>query len=181
MISLDGSPALVAVAVLAACWLAIGLGTGWAGYRLPLRYLDRETWITRARAFENGGRFYDQRLHIRTWKDRLPEGGATFGDGFSKARLPGRGDADLERFVAETRRAEYVHWANAAAGPLFAVFLPMWIVVVMTAFGLVVHLPFVAIQRYNRLRLDRTLARRRLRSAGVDLTSRNAKGHRLPA
>ena len=180
LISLDDTPALLAVAILAACWLVIGLGTGLVGHRLPLRCLDHDTWITRARKFERGGRFYES-LRIRSWKDRLPEGGATFRDGVSKAHLIGRSDADLERFAAETRRAEYVHWANAAAGPLFAVFLPVWIVVVMTAFGLAVHLPFVAIQRYNRARLQRTLARRRLRDAGVDLTSRNAKGHRLPA
>lgn len=181
MISLYGVPALIAVAVLSTCWVAIGLCTGFVGHRLGSKRLDHDTWVTRAREFERGGRFYDRVLRIRMWKDRLPEGGATFRNGISKSHLIGRSDEDLRRFLAETRRAEYVHWANAAAGPLFVVFMPGWIVLVMTAFGLGVHLPFVAIQRYNRARLQRTLARRRLRDAGVDLTSQNRKGRRLPA
>jgi glycosyl-4,4'-diaponeurosporenoate acyltransferase len=180
VISLDGSPVLVAVAVLSACWVAVGLGTGWVGHGLALRRLDHDTWVTRPRAFEQGGRFYERKLRIRSWKDRLPEAGATFRGGFSKSRIEGRSDAHLLRFVAETRRAEYVHWANAAAGPLFIVFVPLWIVGVMTTFGLLVHLPFIAIQRYNRARLQRTLARRQLRATGTGLSSPGAVRDRLP-
>lgn len=179
MISLDDAPVLAAVAVLSACWVAVGLGTGWVGHRLGLKRVDHDTWVTRPRAFEQGGRFYERRLRIRSWKDRLPEGGATFRGGFSKARIEGRSEAHLLRIAAETRRAEYVHWANAAAGPLFIVFQPLWIVGVMTAFGLVVHLPFIAIQRYNRARLQRTLARRQLRFTSTGLSSPSAVRDRL--
>jgi glycosyl-4,4'-diaponeurosporenoate acyltransferase len=171
---------LAAIAILSGCWFAIGLCTGWTGHRLDLGRLDHDTWLTKVRSFEQDGRFYERRMRIRSWKDRLPEGGATFEGGFSKARMGGRSDEHLQRFAAETRRAEYVHWANAASGPLFAVFLPPWIVAVMTAFGVVVHLPFIAIQRYNRARLERTIARRhrRITDSGVD--SPDAVGDRLP-
>ncbi|MGI9578726.1 MAG: hypothetical protein ACR2OH_11035 [Microthrixaceae bacterium] len=185
MISLDGMAPLAVVGLLSLCWIAIGIGTGWVGNRVNLDRLDHDTWLTRARAFEDGGRFYDRTLRIRLWKDRLPERGDTFRDGFSKSHLTGRSEAHLERFIAETRRAEYVHWANVAASVVFAVFLPRWIVVVMVPFGLVVHLPFVAIQRYNRARLQRTVARRRLRAtrrakSALDLGSTDALGYRLP-
>lgn len=146
-------------------WFAIGLASGLAVHLLPLGFVGRDTWVTRLRGWEHDGRFYRRRLAIGRWKDRLPEAGDMFSGGFSKRHIRDRSTPLLVRFAAETRRAEYVHWANALAGPLFFAFFPLWAGVVMTAFGLVVHLPFVCIQRYNRARLLRTLARR---GVGVD-------------
>lgn len=141
-------------------WFAIGLATGAFVHLLSLRWLQRDTWLTRLRPFEADGRLYERRFAIRRWKDRLPEAGDMFRGGFSKRHLRSRSEEHLVRFAAETRRAEYVHWTNALAGIAFLFFLPLWAGLVMVAFGLVVHLPFVAIQRYNRARLLRTLARR---------------------
>lgn len=148
-------------AVLVSCvaWAAIGLTTGLVAHRLPTRRLDHDSWLTRPRAVERGGRLYE-RLGIRRWKDRLPEQGALFRGGFSKRGLRDRSADHLERFVVETRRAEVVHWANAAAGPVFWVWCPPGLGAVMVVFGVTVHLPFVCIQRYNRFRLQRVLARR---------------------
>ncbi len=88
-----------------------------------------------------------------------------FGGDHSKARLERRDTETLERFVAETRRAEYVHWVNVGAGPWFFLLLPLWGGAVMTAFGLAVHLPFVCVQRYNRPRFQRVIDRRRASTA----------------
>lgn len=79
-------------------------------------------------------------------------------------QLADRSTANLERFVAGTRRAETVHWCNLGAGPFFLIWCPVPLGLVMVAFGVVVHLPFIAIQRYNRARLLALLARRRARS-----------------
>jgi glycosyl-4,4'-diaponeurosporenoate acyltransferase len=54
---------------------------------------------------------------------------------------------------------------NAVSGPLFLVWCSWPLGVVMICFGWAGHLPFVCIQRYNRSRIERTLARRR--AAGV--------------
>lgn len=141
-------------------WFLIGLATGFFVHHLPLGFVGRDTWLTRLRAFEGDGRWYEHRLHIRSWKDRLPEKGDMFRGGFSKRHIRSRSTDHLQRFVAETRRAEYVHWMNLSAGPLFFLILPMWAGWVMVAFGVVVHTPFICIQRYNRARLLRTLRRR---------------------
>lgn len=167
MIPLDELPPVLVVLLVGLVWLVVGIGSGWAGHRLPTRRLDHDTWLTAPRSFERGGRWYERALRIRRWKDRLPEAGAFFRGGSSKARLTDRSTEGLERFVVETRRAEYVHWANACAGPLFFVFRPYWLGIAMTGFGLVVHLPFVAVQRYNRARLTRTLDRRTRRGAST--------------
>lgn len=155
-----GDPAFWWVLWCSGVWFGIGLATGVVANRMPLRWLERDTWITRLRAVESDGRLYERRLRIRRWKDLLPEAGDMFRGGFSKRRIRFRDSQHLLRFVAETRRAEYVHWANAVAGVLFLAFLPLWAGLVMVAFGLLTHLPFVFIQRYNRARLLRTLHRR---------------------
>jgi glycosyl-4,4'-diaponeurosporenoate acyltransferase len=149
-------------AILVSClaWVFIGLVTGFFVHRLPLSRLSGDGWLTRPRAFEQGGRFYERHLRIRIWKDKLPEKGDLFRGGFSKRRIRERSDGFLERFAAETRRAELVHWMNAAAGPLFLLWCPPRLGLSMIVFGVVAHLPFVVIQRYNRARIVRTLARR---------------------
>ena len=45
------------------------------------------------------------------------------------------------------------------AGPLFVLWNPPPVAVVMVVYGVAVNAPFIAIQRYNRLRASRVLAR----------------------
>ena len=156
---------LAAVLVSSAAWALFGVTSGYVAHRMPDARLDHDSWLTRPRRFEAGGRWYERRLHIARWKDRLPEWGALFPGGTSKRQLPGRTDADLERFAVETRRAETVHWANLAVGPLFLLWCPPVIGAAMVAFGVLAHAPFICIQRYNRARIERTLTRRRNRGA----------------
>jgi len=149
-----------AIIVSSLAWVLIGLTTGFFMHRVPLSYLSRDGWLTRARPWEHDGRFYERRLRIRRWKDKLPEKGDLFRGGFSKREIRDRSDGFLDRFAAETRRAELVHWMNAGSGPLFLVWCPWYLGLIMIGFGWMAHLPFITIQRYNRERIMRTLRRR---------------------
>lgn len=150
----------VAIVVSSLAWVLIGLATGWHFHRQPAEKYARDNWVTRPRRFEHGGRWYQRRLRIRSWKDKLPEKGDLFRGGFSKRHLVDRSTPHLERFVVETRRAEMVHWSNLAAGPVFLIWCPPLLGGCMIVFGVVAHLPFITIQRYNRERLLAILARR---------------------
>jgi len=141
-----------------AFWAAAHAGTGYLVHRLPADRLRRDGWLLRARRFEGQGRLYE-RARIRRWKDRLPEAGALFAGGVSKRRLPPGRTAGLERFAVETRRAELGHWLALAAGPLSIAWNPPAGAAAMVAYGVLVNLPFIAIQRYNRQRAQRVLAR----------------------
>lgn len=158
-------PDLVAVAVSSVMWVLIGLVTGWFFHRRSIDSLAHDGWLTRPRRFEQDGRWYQRHLRIRSWKDRLPEKGDLFPDGFSKRHLIDRSTPHLERFVAETRRAELVHWSNMAAGPLFLIWCSPLLGTCMIVFGVVAHLPFILVQRYNRARLLVVLRRRAARSS----------------
>ena len=143
------------IALDALVWTTWSVAASAIGSRLPDHVLAADTFVTRERTLEDGGRLYE-RLRIRAWKDRVPECGALFG-GRSKATLGGRGQLDL--FARETRRGEYVHWSILAAAPFFALWNPPFLTLAMVAYALAANVPFIAIQRYNRLRIARLVAR----------------------
>jgi glycosyl-4,4'-diaponeurosporenoate acyltransferase len=175
-------PAIPLVALDVVAWGAIHTVSGYAVHRLPVSSLQRDTWLLRPRSFERDGRSYVQWLHIKRWKDLLPEAGALFPGGVSKRHVPADEDGGLERFVVETRRAELGHWLALAAAPVFAVWNPPGIAAIMVAYGVAVNLPFIAIQRYNRIRATRVLRSRSAPSpaAARARTERGTSGSSMP-
>jgi glycosyl-4,4'-diaponeurosporenoate acyltransferase len=166
-------PLLVIIDVIA--WGLIHAGTGYVVHRISLRWLRQDRWLFRERSFERGGCVYRDTLRINRWKDRVPEAGGLFPGGLSKRTLPSAADGGLPRFAAETRRAELGHWLAAAGGPFFALWNPLPIAAVMALYGLTVNLPFIAIQRYNRIRACRVL-RSRTSPASRSACSRSERG-----
>ena len=169
--------ALVGLNIVA--WGAIHAGTGYLAHRLPESFCRRETWLTKLRWWERSGRVWKV-LRVHTWKDRLPEAGDLFEGGVSKRSLPALDDAGLLQFAASTRRAEFGHWSAAACSPVFLVWNPLWISGVMVGYGLGVNAPFIAIQRYNRLRVSRLLARRASRRAASARRACDTTGNSIP-
>jgi glycosyl-4,4'-diaponeurosporenoate acyltransferase len=76
-----------------------------------------------------------------------------------KASLVRRDPVALRRLVVETHRAELVHWLLWPAGLLTALWLPPAGVLVNVVFATLFNLPCVLLQRFNRGRLRRCLAR----------------------
>ena len=143
-----------AVVANVAWWAAVHSLTGYLVHRLPAARLRHD--LVALRPWE---RALYERLGVRRWKDRLPEAGALFAGGVSKRHLPSPSAAGLERFVVETRRAELGHVLAALGGPPAALWNPPAGAVAMVAYGVAVNAPFVAVQRYNRARAVRALAR----------------------
>jgi glycosyl-4,4'-diaponeurosporenoate acyltransferase len=152
-------PVWATIAVDVVAWGAFHAGTGYAAHRLGDRRLARDGRLLRARRFEDDGRLYRRTLRIHRWKDRLPEAGALFDGGISKRELPARDVAGLRVFVRETRRAELTHWWAMACSPLFLIWNPPLAAALLVAYGVLVNLPFILIQRYNRFRTQALLAR----------------------
>jgi len=148
------------VLAFSASWMIFGVVSGYIATHLSDRWFERDTRLTRLRRFEHRGRWYDRRLGVRRWKDRVPEAGDFFAGGRSKARLGGGSTATLVAFCTETRRAEWVHWANVGFGWTFFLWNEWTVGLAMVLFGTVVHVPFIIIQRYNRARLAHLLSRR---------------------
>lgn len=157
------APDLVALVLDVVGWGLAHAGTGYLAHRLPAAWLARDRWWFRPRRGE-AERFYRRALRITRWKDRLPEAGALFAGGVSKRHA---GAVGLDRFVVETRRAEVGHTVCALCGPVFVLWNPPVAAVLLVAYGVLVNAPFVAVQRYNRMRAARVLAARARRARGT--------------
>lgn len=156
-------PQWLTIVVDVIAWGLFHAATGYAAHRLGDRRLRRDGWLLRPRRFEVGGHWYRRRLRIHRWKDKLPEAGGLFQGGVSKAHLPGRDSAGLQLFVRETRRAELGHWWAMACAPLFVLWNPPLAAALLVGYGVLVNLPFIIIQRYNRVRTQALLERLLLR------------------
>lgn len=151
-------PRLVTVAVDVVAWGFFHSATGYAAHRLDDDRLSRDGWLLRPRRFETTDR-YRRWLHINRWKDKVPEAGGLFRGGVSKRQLPSYDRAGLEIFVRETRRAEMGHWWAMACAPLFVLWNPPLAAGLLVTYGVAANLPFIAIQRYNRIRTQALLER----------------------
>ena len=142
-------------------WPLIHLSVGSVAVRLPRRCFERDNWITAPRAWEGSGRIYRDRLAIRRWKSKLPDGAPWLG-GAPKKKMLGRDKSSIAEFVLETRRAEVAHWAMLALTPIFFLWNPPWASCVMLAYAVGANLPCILAQRYNRLTLlqERSIAQR---------------------
>ena len=158
MTSFAGHPWwLLPVDILA--WGVAHAATGYVAHRLPQRVCERDNWLTRIRDPHRTERRC-RLVGVPSWKDALPEAGAFFAGGVSKRHLTGTDDAALRDFAALTRRAEMAHWMAFLVSPVFALWNPWWIAALMVFYGALVNAPFIAIQRYNRVRLRRILSSR---------------------
>lgn len=143
--------------------LNVAIWVGWIGlcgylaHRIPLRWLNHDTWLTRPKRWESNGRLYVHTLKIHRWKDRLPELGAIFPGGFAKRTVSSGNKETMSRFIVETRRAEYAHFAMMGAVLITLTYNPLWADGVNFAFALAANVPCLLVQRYNRIRLTRVL------------------------
>ena len=144
------------VALNVAGWPLLQLGLAWGFTRLPVGWFNPPG----ARAWEQGGRFYQRWFGVKRWKDRLPDAARWFGGGFAKGTLLGTRRDYLQRFIRETWRGELCHWCALACTPVFFLWNPWWGDWAITAYAVAANLPCILAQRYNRLRLRHLLARR---------------------
>ena len=126
--------------------------------RLPQTHFSRDSWLTRERHCERGGKLYRKLFAIQRWRRLLPDGAPWLG-GISKKRLAGRDASYLRTLVLETRRAEYAHWGMLLCTPGFFLWNPPWACAVMTVYGVLANLPCILAQRANRIQLSRITQR----------------------
>jgi glycosyl-4,4'-diaponeurosporenoate acyltransferase len=141
-------------------WLVIQFGLAWALTQIsPVRF-NPNNFYARPKNWERDGRAYERVFAIKLWKDKLPDAASWFRGGFAKANLRAASLEFLERFLRETWRGEIVHWLALLALPIFCVWNPWWAVLVNVAYAVAANLPCILVQRYNRARLRRLLAKR---------------------
>jgi glycosyl-4,4'-diaponeurosporenoate acyltransferase len=126
---------------------------------IPLSLFDAEFCLYKQRKWEKDGKIYVRMFRLKKWKRRLPDGAALFKKGFKKKHLKGLDSVYLDSFIRETCRAELTHWIMFLFSAVFFIWNPWYVGIVMIAYAILVNLPCIIIQRYNRIRLTRVYSR----------------------
>lgn len=117
--------------------------------------------IYREKSWEMGGLFYTKLLHINKWKDSLPQHIGK--NGFSKRHLmkPSRLSIDyIKQFILETCRAEWNHLMCCLFSIISFWINPFVYAIIFSLVSIFTNLPYIFIQRYNRIRLNKLLIRK---------------------
>lgn len=126
-----------------------GIASHFIGNALPRRWFDANRFPYAAWKWEKGGKIYDK-IHVHTWKDRVPDMSKIAPRMVRKSIRLTDGSAAVDRLVQETCVAEMVHLVL-----MLLSFIIYWIcpdlrgAIAAVVYGLS-HVPFIIIQRYNR-------------------------------
>lgn len=140
--------------LLCAVYLAF---TGMLGFLLgrwiPKGRLKPEEGLFRCFEFEKNGAVYEK-LGIRKWQNRLPDMSRIFPSMMPAKNLSGDFEKRLPVMILETCVAEITHSLLCVAGLGCIWICPGWGGVAAALIDIVLlNLPFILIQRYNRPRL----------------------------
>lgn len=138
---------LIIVNILA--WLIIHVVLSYICLRLPDSFYKSEKSAIDLKKWEL--KLY-KIVGIRKWKTILPDGGGVFRGGFRKKELKTLTSTYINKFILETRRAELTHWILIPPSILFFLWNPALVGWIMVGYALLVNIPFIMIQRYNRYR-----------------------------
>lgn len=133
--------------------------------KIPDRFFSPAGFFYRAHRFEQNGRIYDKLFRVGRWKHLLPDGGMVWKKrGYQKKRLIDFSEANLNRFLVESARGEMTHWLAILPFWVFCFFTPPMVPWIMLAYALLINMPCIIAQRYNRPRVLRLLNRIQTRS-----------------
>ncbi|MDW7658435.1 MAG: glycosyl-4,4'-diaponeurosporenoate acyltransferase [Bacillota bacterium] len=149
-------------AVLADCvaWFIIHMGVSLCTLHLPDCWFDRDTFLYRIRSWEQSGLFWQRSFRVRSWKHRLPDGAAILKKGFAKKQMKASNPAWLSLFIRESRRAELTHWIIMPFSLLFFLWNPPAVGWFMILYAVIMNLPCIIAQRFNRPRFQHILKQR---------------------
>lgn len=156
-------------------WLVIHLVVS-----LGLLYLPKNKFHTnrllrflfKSYRWEKEGSAYNLTFQVKDWKDKLPDGASLFSLGYVKKQLPSSEKKDIAEFIMETKRAELTHWLIMMPAPMFFLWNPVWAAWINVVYAILINIPFIMIQRYNRPRLQR-IKRLKERKVRTETKKRN--------
>ncbi len=128
--------------------------------RIPDQAFLRDQFVLPVKATPQGQHFYEHVLFIRVWKKFIPDGATIFKFGFRKKTMEGNDQSYFNKFILETRRAEFSHVLQMLPMFIFFIFNTWEIAMIMVVYALAFNLPLILLQRYNRIRFLRIIQSR---------------------
>ena len=120
--------------------------------KIPTSKFDYNSKIFKSHKWENNGKFY-KKLLVHKWKKLLPDGAKYFKGDFTKKHLLSSKAEYIEKFIKESCRAELVHYLGMFPFVVFYLLVPPYIASLILLYAIIVNIPCIIAQRYNRPRL----------------------------
>lgn len=140
-------------------WLAFHLGIGHCFSKIPLRWLNPDLRFFQTFRWEKGGAIYQRLFRVRSWKHLIPDGIRLRPNNFSIKDTPATDAEYLQRWLRESIRSELLHWTMIIPGFFFFLWNSIKVGWAMVTYAVVSNLIPVILQRFNRPRIRRLLAR----------------------
>lgn len=151
-------PTVWTVIICFVVWPVLQITAAIICLNLPDRLFCPNSYFFRSHSFEKNGQIYEKFFKVKKWKHLLPDGGTVWKKrGFKKRHLENFTEENLKRFLIESARGELTHWLAIFPFWVFWVFTPPIVPWMMLAYALIVNLPCIIAQRYNRPRVLRLL------------------------
>jgi glycosyl-4,4'-diaponeurosporenoate acyltransferase len=138
-------------------WPVFQIAASLVCMKMPDRYFSPFFLPYREFHWEKGGFLYSRVLMVRKWKDLLPELGLILRGGHRKKALHDFTKQGLEKFLLESCRAEWTHLLAILLFVLLSFFVPGKAALFLIVYGLIMNLPCIIVQRYNRPRVIKLL------------------------
>ncbi len=167
-------PAWVMLILFFVFWFLFQAGSAFLCFQLPNDFFSKDNALFRQKKWEKDGKIYQKIFRIRSWKGLLPDGGAMLKGGYAKKHLTDTSKENMELFLIESRRAELTHWLGILPFWFFGLFSPQGFIWIMLGYALVVNLPCILAQRYNRPRIQKLLNKQKVSKKQIIVTT-NAK------
>lgn len=146
-------------------WFCFHMGISWIALQIPDHFFEAKAGWFQARKWEREGAVWEEMLHIRKWKSRLPDGTFLLKKGYNKSSVSDTSSDALHKLLIEMRRAELTHWLSVPPAFFFFLWNPPWAGWIMVVYAVLMNTPFILAQRYNRPRIERLYAKKREKEA----------------
>lgn len=153
-------------------FLIFSLVVSFVAEKLPAGLYSYHNWLYKVRKWEKNGAFYEKIFIVKKWKCRLPEISDFVKSRFAKKHLKNNSRDYLYRFVTESCKAEFTHWIIILSSLLFFFWNDAVSALLVVFIAVLLNLPYIIIQRYNRPRLLRLLKKSGIHP--IDLESAGA-------
>lgn len=151
-------PDTITVILFFIIWPIIQVGGALIALYIPNRFYSYKKFLFKSYNFEKNGKIYQTLFKVKKWKHLLPDGASVWKKkGYQKKHITSFDIDNLNMFLIESCRAEMTHIIPVCLFWVFFLITTPLIGWIMFLYSLIVNLPCIIAQRYNRPRIEKLI------------------------
>lgn len=140
-------------------WVVFHLSIGYWCSQLPIDRFDYNQWSYQTFKWEQDGEIYQKLFRVKDWKHFIPSGAALYKGAYQISHVNEFTVEGVKIWLKESCRSEFCHRIMILPGFLFFLWNEVTVGWIMVAYAVLNNLIPIMMQRYNRPRIRKLLAR----------------------